>query len=648
MIGPQQLLDDAYRLLAGDAQAALDCATAVLERPDVPAESSLAGQAFHVAGMARYTLGHVPQGSEALRHAVELLQRHGPRLAECRAWRDLGSGLTHLAGDLHGGVQALQRARALAEGDPHEEGLVLSRLGPALGRLDHLDEAEAALQGAVQRLTGGPDARALVLALDNLGFLQLERGRYEQALQPLRAALDLIDPQTQRLHLVNARSNLAIALAGVGRHDEALQLLQACGALLDPATDGYQWADHRLCSGRVHLLCGQPEQARAVLQQGLDYARQHGLASAEIDLLRWLSEAEEGRGDLAAALARQRELRSAERRWLDEAAASRVRQLEAGIEVARRRAENQALARARDELEARVAERTEALRLQVQERQSAETLARFWADHDWLTQLPNRRLLQTRLREALVRARREGQSLGVLFVDMDGFKAVNDSHGHLSGDRLLRLTARRLLRQCPPDATVTRYGGDEFVVVLPGLADEREPAALAHRLCKAVMQPLRLNQRRVSLSCSIGVAIGPHDAQTPDELVRVADRAMRVAKSSGRNQVCQLDARGQERLDRRGRLRRELGQAIASDGLSAVFQPVWHLREQRLAGVELLARWHDATLGAVSPAEFIPLAEESGADRRAGPVGRGARGRWRRWPCAARPGRPGAQTCAWR
>ena len=619
MKAPQALLDRATEHLGDDPSAAADLAQQVLQHADVAAESSLAGRAWHVLGMAEYTRGRLPQGTAALRQATDLLGRHGPLLAECRAWRDQGSALTHLAGDVPAGVQALQRALALADGDAHERGVVLSRLGPALGRLGRLDEAESALHGAIQQLDPGRDRRALVLALDNLGFTRIQQGRYDQALVPIARALDLLEAAPhERLHRANAQTNLAIALAGVGRGDEAQALLHAVGGRLDPATDGYQWADHRLACGRVHLLCGQPALARAALHEGLAFAREHGLSSAEIDLLLLLSEADEGCGDLAAALAHQRDLRAAERRWLDEEAAGRARQLETSIELAERRAENQALARARDELEARVAERTEDLRLQVQERESAEALARFWADHDWLTRLPNRRLLQVKLREGLNRSLRDGAAVGVLFIDMDGFKSVNDSHGHLSGDRLLRLTARRLLRRCPQGATVTRYGGDEFVVVLPSLADEGAAAALAHRLCQAVMQPLRLNGRRLSLSCSIGVAIGPRDAHTPDELVRCADRAMLVAKASGRNQVCQLDAGGQERLDRRGRLRRELGQAIAGGRLTAAFQPVWSLRERRLAGVELLARWNDPELGAVSPTEFIALAEESGL---IGPLG---------------------------
>ena len=611
------LLAQAFDRDGNDSQAAADMARELLRRPDVPADSSWAGQAWHVVGMAEFTHGRLVQGTEAMRLSTELLLRHGPPLAACRAFRDFGSALTHVSGDLPGGVQALQQALLLAQtltdADVHEQGLVLTRLGAALGRMGRHEESRSALRSAVELLTGTPHHRSLSSALDNLGYLHLEQQQYGQALPPLLQCVELLDPVQHRLSHVNAECNLAIALAGVGRGSQALAMVQSTQSRLDPAVDGYQWADQRL-SLRPRALDVRPARSRPALAlvDGLRYARERGLTSAAIDLLRLLPEADEGCGDLAAALAHQRELRQAERDWFDQESATKARQLEASIELAERRAENQALARARDELELRVAERTEALRQQVQERESAEALARFWADHDWLTRLPNRRLLQTKLREGLNRAQREQGLVGVLFIDMDGFKSVNDSHGHLSGDRLLRLTARRLLRHCPSGAAVTRYGGDEFVVVLPALAEEPDLTALAHRLCQAVMQPLRLNGRRVSLSCSIGLAVGPRDAHTPDELVRCADRAMLVAKASGRNQVCQLDASGQERLDRRGRLRRELGHAVAHDGLSAVFQPVWNLQHQRLAGVELLARWNDPTLGPVSPAEFIPLAEESG------------------------------------
>ena len=578
------------------------------------ADSSDQGLAQHALGMIECLLGRIAPGRELLQQATQTLHRHGPALAECRAWRDHGSVLTVLSGDVKAGVEAFQRALALAEalGDPIEQGTILARMGPGLSRAGHGAEALRVLQRAIELLARGPDRAAHASALDNLGFLLNQEQDYARAEPILRAERTLRDPVGERLRTVNCEVNLAVALAGTGQAIEARQLIDSIAARLDPETDCYQWADYLMSAGRVCLLLDDPDRARAYLREGLLAARRHALESIEIDVLRQLAVAEERCGDLAAALATERALREAERAWLDEQTASRVQVLEAGVELAAKRAENKALESARAELEQRVAERTAALAEQMREREAAQELARFWADHDWLTRLPNRRQLQARLELELARAQDEGSELGVLFVDLDGFKAVNDAHGHLAGDHVLRLTARRLLRKVPERAIVTRFGGDEFVVLLPGLSTAGVAAATAQRLRAAVLAPLKLERRRFKLSCSIGVAIGPRDANTADELLRRADRAMLEAKRAGRNQVCELDTRAQQRLDRRGRLRRELGHAIAAGWLSAAYQPIWDARRQGLSGVELLARWHDAELGWVAPTEFIPVAEESG------------------------------------
>jgi diguanylate cyclase (GGDEF)-like protein len=338
----------------------------------------------------------------------------------------------------------------------------------------------------------------------------------------------------------------------------------------------------------------------------------------EVELLAELSRAEEACGDLAAALHTERSLRTAERRCLDAQATTRLRSLEAGMALARERAERQALEQARAELEERVEERTAALQAQMREREAAQDLARFWADHDWLTRLPNRRQLKAALEERLAQARATGGQLGVLFVDLDGFKEVNDTHGHLAGDHLLRITARRLARRATPGALVTRFGGDEFVVLLPQLASADDVVVTAQRLRNAVLAPMRLQGRPLRLSCSIGVAVGPRDGATPEELLRRADRAMLEAKAAGRDRVFELDAGGQQRLDRRSRIRRDLGSAIDAGRLTAVYQPMWDVHRRCVAGVELLARWTDPDLGPVTPAEFIPLAETSGLIGRLG------------------------------
>ncbi len=609
---PDALVAHAFQLLNVDAPAAHALAAEVmaLSGPD----SSLGAQAQHALGMAECLLGRIAPGGSLMLQAAEVLHRHGPALAECRAWRDYGSVLTLLSGDVQAGVEALQRALTLAEalGDPIEEGTILARIGPGLARAGHAADAQRVLQRAISLLAGGPDRSAYASALDNLGHVLNQQGDHASAVPVLRAERPLRDPVGERLHAVNCEANLAIALAGTGQAAEARALIAGIAPRLDPEADCYQWADYLLSAGIVGLLLDDPAAARHALVQALPAARRHALHSIEIDVLARLSIAEERCGDPLAALASERALRAAERKWLDDKTTQRVQALEASIELAEKRAENAALEQARGQLEQRVLERTAALQEQILERQAAEGQARFLAEHDFLTRLPNRRHLQARLDTELARAEATGSLLGVLFIDLDGFKAINDAHGHQAGDRLLRVTARRLLRNVPPGAIVTRFGGDEFVVLQPDLADAGTAVATAQRLRSAMLAPLQLAQRPVALSCSIGVAIGPRDAQASDELLRRADRAMLEAKAAGRNQVVELDARGQDRLDRLGRLRRELGQAIESSRLVAAFQPIWDVQRQGMAGVELLARWHDPELGSVSPAEFIPVAEESG------------------------------------
>ena len=609
---PAAWIAEAFALVNPDAAAANALAARALGR--VAAESSLAGQARHVLGLTECLLGRIASGCAMLRAATETLERHGPALAACRAWRDYGSVMIHLSGDTHAGLQALHKALVIAEtlGDAHEEGVLLSRLGPAMGHAGRVAEARRLLQRAVDLLATDPDRDAYATAVGNLGHFHMQQGDHARALPLLRAEQALRDPVKARLHAVNCESNLSIALAGTGHATEAKALLASLRPRLDPATDVHQWVDYLLASGRVALLLGDAPTACTHLTAGLQSARQHALHLSETELLSALAQAQERCGDLAAALASERALRQAERNWLDEQSAARMRAMEASIELAQKHAENQALEQARAELEQRVQQRTAELNEQMREREAAQDLARFWADHDWLTRLPNRRQLKARLEAMLEQAKADGTQLGVLFVDLDGFKGVNDAHGHLAGDHILRVTARRLVRHAPAGAVVTRFGGDEFVVLLPGQATPGAVMAGAQRLRSAVLASLTIDRRPVRLSCSIGVAVGPRDGPAPEQLLRRADRAMLQAKGAGRNRVCVLDADGQDRLDRRGRLRRELGAAIEDGRLTAAYQPLWDLRQHRLRGVELLARWHDPELGVVSPAEFIPLAEESG------------------------------------
>ncbi len=243
----------------------------------------------------------------------------------------------------------------------------------------------------------------------------------------------------------------------------------------------------------------------------------------------------------------------------------------------------------------------------------AEQELRYLANYDALTNLPNRALLSERLARAIMRARRERRGLAVLFIDLDHFKDVNDSLGHAAGDRILRSAATRLQDTVGPDLTVARIGGDEFTVVQEGIASPEDADRLAREISMAFDAPLPLGDRgEVSLSPSIGISLYPEHGQVPTELLKRADTAMYQAKAAGRRTFCRYDDSMEVALRKRATLSSALRKVLDRGEMRLVYQPRLSLPQQRIVGVEALLRWHSAEHGDVAPAQFIPLAEESG------------------------------------
>ena len=234
------------------------------------------------------------------------------------------------------------------------------------------------------------------------------------------------------------------------------------------------------------------------------------------------------------------------------------------------------------------------------------------AMHDALTGLANRRLLHDRIEHALAKAQRDGSEVGVLLLDLDNFKNVNDSHGHALGDTLIVSVGERLQRAVRAGDTVARIGGDEFVVLLPHVVAEAELLATVERVLQAVDGAYPLVHQSLYVSASIGVAVFPRDGGDADVLLKNADTAMYRAKEGGRNRFQFFQAEMNARLVARMELEAALRGALARHELVLYFQPRVRTQDGRCCSAEALIRWRHPQWGLVSPARFIPVAEESG------------------------------------
>jgi diguanylate cyclase (GGDEF)-like protein/PAS domain S-box-containing protein len=234
------------------------------------------------------------------------------------------------------------------------------------------------------------------------------------------------------------------------------------------------------------------------------------------------------------------------------------------------------------------------------------------AQHDALTDLPNRMLLTDRITQAISSAHRNGRTLAILFLDLDGFKQVNDSLGHAIGDELLRSVATRLAACVRHSDTVSRLGGDEFVVLLSEVAHTGDAAISAKKVLTALTAPHRVAQHEVAVTASIGLSIYPADGQDAETLIKNADLAMYQAKQSGRNNYQFFRASMNARFADRQSLEQDLRYALERKEFELHYQPKIDLKTGAITGAEALLRWQHPDRGLVFPVQFVPIAEECG------------------------------------
>jgi len=248
----------------------------------------------------------------------------------------------------------------------------------------------------------------------------------------------------------------------------------------------------------------------------------------------------------------------------------------------------------------------------ITERRQAEARIEFLAHHDVLTGLPNRVLLRDRFEQALARAQRSRKHVAMLYLDLDNFKMVNDTLGHAAGDQLLLEAVKRLIHCTRDSDTISRQGGDEFILLLNEIPDMETVERVAADILRQLAEPVEINGHAMNASCSIGVAMYPQDGSDFDSLLQKADTAMYNAKDAGRNTYRFFDDRMNRQAHEHLMLQNRLHQALYRAELLLHYQPQLDADSGKVTGVEALLRWHNPELGDVPPARFIPVAEDCG------------------------------------
>lgn len=247
----------------------------------------------------------------------------------------------------------------------------------------------------------------------------------------------------------------------------------------------------------------------------------------------------------------------------------------------------------------------------ITDRMEAEAFINFQAYHDLLTRLPNRSLFKDRLSMALTQASRNNQRVAVMFIDLDRFKIINDSLGHTMGDRLLQAVSQRLLACIRKGDTLSRFGGDEFTLLLHDTQGQQSVIQVAEKILESIKEPYRLGEHDIHIGASIGIAIYPEGGNTLDGLIKNADIAMYRVKNTGKDGYHVFSHDMTVSATHRLMLEQDMRRALENDEFEICYQPQMDVQTERLIGVEALVRWNHPTLGRLAPAEFIPVAEDS-------------------------------------
>jgi diguanylate cyclase (GGDEF)-like protein/PAS domain S-box-containing protein len=412
---------------------------------------------------------------------------------------------------------------------------------------------------------------------------------------------------------------------------EIRRLLEEQRLILDNATVGIAFARNRLlqrCNPRFEQMFGY-EAGELIGTSGAVVFD----SSEEFEAARGLMFAQLATGE-AYVIERQLRRKDGSKFWCKVVAkAIDPKNPEEGAigiyeDITAEHAARESLEASRDALEIAVRERTVELQAEIADRRQAETRAQHLADHDALTGLPNRRLLEDRLTQALALSQRNRKQTAVMFVDLDRFKSINDLLGHAAGDVVLREVSERLVKQLRIVDTICRMGGDEFVVVLPEIKRASDAANVAAKILETVAQPFVVEGRELHITPSVGISVFPDDGRDAETLIRNADAAMYHAKESGRANYQFFTEQMNHSAAKRLALEDDLRQAVLKGEMRVYYQPVVDPASGHTVSHEALLRWQHPAGGLIEPVDFIHLAEDTGLILRLGEWMLGEACRW--------------------
>ncbi len=505
-------------------------------------------------------------------------------------------------------------------GDRYGEAKVLHGTALTMSRAGKIDEAIELTQAAIKIFRELPENSVdLGYSLFNVASLLADQKRAGDGLDYLLEAVDIAHA-TKKLRLLSvSQGQLGVAYVARRELELARSAFNAALSLTETLNDKGTLTWLHLHIAELEFSVFRHEAAErhfvAALQAGTDLKLEDCLHRCHSGLTKIY----EARGEAQLALAHHKHYHDLKLEIVREASNRSLQKMQSSIELEQSKKEKILLEQVKHDLELRVKERThdlttlvQKLEIEVSERKSAEEKVRFLAERDPLTHCANRTVMFDYLRETLLQARFNNKQAVVLFVDLDRFKQINDSMGHYAGDNVLRTVAARLQTIFTDDALLCRYGGDEFVCVIPVLKSTKHLDEIVMYIQMALSDAFIVNGEEITLSCSIGASLFPDHGTEPGQLIQHADLAMYSVKQSGRNRFALFNYQMIESASERMAMEKRLRGALQRNEFSLHYQPKVDISTGIISGLEALIRWQTPDMGNVPPDKFIFIAEDSG------------------------------------